>query len=120
MSISNKTIDYPIVAGEDLSSFQYHVIELDGTLANSANAAIGSITNKPQNGEGVQAAAIGMMKVKAGAAVAAKALVTVTTSGWCITATSGTTIIGKNTNTAVASGETFPMYGNFFNGRAAT
>jgi len=120
MAISNHTIDFTIVAAEDLSTHQYQVIELDGTIANDANAAIGTICNKPESGQGAQVASLGMMKAKAGAAISAKGLITVTTSGYVITATSGTNVVGKNTNTAVASGEIFPMFGNFLNGRAAT
>ncbi|HFD31309.1 MAG TPA: hypothetical protein ENJ28_01155 [Gammaproteobacteria bacterium] len=116
MAIQGETLKITVKANEDLTSRQYHVIEVDGTLANDVNAAAGIICNKPESGQGATVDVLGMMKGKAGAAIAAGVGVTVTTSGWLITATSGTGVVGKSLNVAVGSGETFSFLGNFANG----
>jgi len=122
MAIENSVKSHTVAAGEDLSTRQYHVINISGTLAANGNEAAGVLMNKPsQAGLGAQVGVHGVMKGKAGAAIAAGAPVRVTTSGWLITATSGQPVSGKNfKRAAVSSGETFSFLGDFANGRVAT
>jgi len=111
-----------ITAGEDLSASakQYKAIELDGTLANDTDTAIGILMNKPKSGEAAQVKMLGKMMGYAGAALAAKDLLKVTTSGYIIKCASGDRVapIGKNLNAAVASGDLFTFFGNFINAGA--
>lgn len=85
----------PFDAGEDLSAAQYHAVQIGGTLATTGANAIGLIQNKPESGQDGTAGFMGRSRYRAGAAVAAGAQLTVTTSGWLITATSGSYPVGK-------------------------
>jgi len=93
-----------INAGEDLSSRQYHAINVSGTLAANPEAAMGILQNKP-NASGRDASALyaGPSFYRAGGAVAAGDLLTVTTSGWFAVSNSGDQIVGRAIS-AVASG----------------
>lgn len=93
----------PVVAGEDLSAGQYHAVGVGGTIVATPAASIGILQNKPKSGEDGEATFSGRSRYRAGAAVAANAQLTVTTSGWLITATSGTAVVGKAL-AAVSSG----------------
>lgn len=107
---------YPIVAGADLSDDeQYKAIAIGGTIAASGTAAIGILCNKPKSGEDAAVTWWGREKFYAGAAVAAGAQVTVTTSGWFITAGSGDAVVGRNGSSAVASGAIGEGMFNFAN-----
>ena len=90
-------------AGEDLSSRQYHVINVSGTLAATVEASMGILQNKPENGEDASAGYIGRSRFRAGGAVTRGARLTVTTSGWVTVADSGDHIVGT-CEYAVASG----------------
>lgn len=109
-----------LTAGADLSTFQYKAIDIAGTLAASTDGAIGILQNKPKSGEGAQVKFFGKMMGYAGASVAAKALLKVTTSGYIIAVASGDRVapIGKNLNTAANSGDVFTFWGNFINAGA--
>lgn len=93
----------PVEAGADLSSAQYKAIKIDGTIAADASA-IGILQNKPSaSGRDATAGYLGRSRYVAGAAVSAGAQLTVTTSGYMITVTSGTAVVGKALG-AVSSG----------------
>jgi len=103
MYISNLSI--PIVAGEDLSlaATEYHAIGIAGTIAANAGAAMGVLVNRPKLGEDATVGVSGRFRFRAGAAVSAGGRIRVTTSGWFITATSGTNACGYALS-AVSSG----------------
>ena len=90
-------------AGADLSACQYKGIAVGGTIAASGATAMGILQNKPESGEDAQLGWFGRSRFYAGAAVAAGAEITCTTSGWFITAASGTNPVGKALE-AVSSG----------------
>ncbi len=91
-------------AGEDLSQRQYHAVNVSGTLAADVEAAMGILQNKPDaSGEDASALIVGPSFFRAGAAISAGDLVTVTTSGWFIVSDSGDQIAGKAIS-GVASG----------------
>jgi|GEM_PF-2503837 len=121
MATENGTIDFTVEAGADLSAYQYRIIDLAGTLAESSDVAIGSLRNKPSaSGVGAQVDVFGKMKGIAGAAVAAQAGLKVASGGFLIAVASGDNAVpvGKNLNAAVASGDIFSFFGNFINGAA--
>ncbi len=93
-------------AGEDQTACQYHAVAFnDNLLANSGKEASGIIMGKPASGDHAQAGIAGQLKYAAGAAVSAGVRLTVTTSGWFITAAdSGAYVVGMNGPDAVTSG----------------
>lgn len=96
---------FNLEAKEDLNSHQYFAVTCDdGKIANSGAEASGILMNKPKSGEAASVGTVGEMAFQAGGAVAADAAMTVTTSGYCITAGSGYHIIGYNGQVAVTSG----------------
>jgi len=115
MGIKNRTMSFPVVAGQDLSTYQHRLVSVAGTLAVDGEDAIGALVNKPESGQMAEVEALGLMKGVAGAAIAAGARLKVQSGGWLITVTSGLATVGKNTNVAVSSGEHFGFYGNFLN-----
>ena len=121
MGVQNKMMLDTIIASADLSSLQYRAVRVTGDLADDNAEAYGILENKPNSGDHASVAVHGVMKAYAGAAIVAGANVSVTNSGFLITAASGTGVcIGKNKNTAVASGDLFTFLGNFANGAALT
>ena len=101
-----------LVAGADLSTMQYKVIVVAGTIAASNGLAAGVLLNKPQSGEAATIAYAGRMKAYAAAAIAKGLGVMVTTSGFLTTVTSGSSSIGRALD-AANSGDLFPFVGNF-------
>jgi hypothetical protein len=98
MAIQGWIQNITVNAGEDLdgANQQYVAIALDdGKVANNAQEAIGVLQNKPKSGEDATTTFIGETFFRAGAAVAVGAAVTVTTSGYHITATSGDASVGQ-------------------------
>ena len=94
-----------IAAGESLTAAQFHAIALDdGKLAANGKEAGGILLNKPASGEHASLNVMGVSRYAAGAAVAAGARLTATASGWLVTASSGTYIVGRNLDAAVTSG----------------
>lgn len=93
-----------VSAGEDLSSRQYHAVNVSGTLAASAELAVGILQNKPNaSGRDASALVAGKSFYRAGGAVTANQPLNITTSGWFAVADSGDQTVGKAL-TAVASG----------------
>ncbi|MFA6213551.1 MAG: hypothetical protein WC714_29205 [Candidatus Obscuribacterales bacterium] len=114
MATSGDKETIAIAAGADLSTFQYKIIAVDGTLAATNAVALGVLLNKPKSGEHATIAYAGHMKAYVGGgSVAAGAQLAVTTSGYLITnATSTGGIVGKAI-TAAASGALCEFVGNF-------
>ena len=102
----------PVKATEDLSNTQYKAIDIDGTIAAAGSTAIGIQQNKGASGRDITAGYAGRSRFVAGDTVAVGARLTVTTSGYCITVTSGDAIVGRALS-AVASGETSEGIFNF-------
>lgn len=93
----------PVEATEDLSASQYHACDIDGTLAQVGDTAIGILQNKPESGEDGQLSYAGRSRYRAGAAITIGARLTSTTSGWFTTCVSGGAILGRALS-AVTSG----------------
>lgn len=92
-----------ITAAENLSARQYHAIALnDGKLANNGAEASGILQGKPISGDHASVGYVGEMKYRAGLAVTLGDKLTVTTSGWLIPATSGSTVVGKGVDTVTS------------------
>jgi hypothetical protein len=92
-------------AAEDLDTLQYHAIALsDNKLANNGGEAFGILLTKPKSGENGTIAYMGEIPYRAGGAITIGKLITVTTSGWFVTAGSGFYSIGRATAT-VTSGD---------------
>jgi hypothetical protein len=108
MSGENQNISISVKALEDLSAVgaQYHAFDLSaGLLANNGYSAGGIIMGRPASGDPAQIGVMGVMKFAAGGGtIAAGARLTVTTSGWFITCTSGLYQVGRNGDTAITSG----------------
>lgn len=108
-----------VQAGEDLNTdaHQFQAVNIDGTIADTNANAAGILQNKPKNGEMASVADKGLVKSRAGAAVAAGASLKVTTSGYIIAVASGDNTIpcGRNQNTAAASGDLFAFHADFTN-----
>lgn len=117
MSYEAEQLRMGVPAGADLSSMQYKVIGVGGTIAASAGRAAGVLLNKPGSGEMASIAYAGRMKGYADAAIAKDVLVTVTTSGFLTTVTSGAPSIGRSL-LAANSGDIFPFVGFFNTGYA--
>lgn len=121
MSITNQVVSDTIIASVDLSALQHKVVRVTGDLADDNAEAYGILQNKPESGEFATVFVAGIMKGYAGAAIAAGVSLSVTNSGFLITAVSGTGIsIGKNKNLSVGSGDVFTFLGNFANGAVLT
>lgn len=113
MTIEGKQCIQGVAAGADLSTMQYKVIAVAGTIAAEADTALGILKNKPENGQHAAVAVEGKMKGYAAAAISAGARVTVTTSGFMLTVTSGDGAqVGKALE-AANSGDLFSFYGDF-------
>lgn len=85
----------PVVATEDLSSAQYHACDIDGTLAQVGDTAIGLLQNKPESGEDGELTFGGRSRFRAGGAVTIGARLTCAASGWVTAAGSGDAIVGR-------------------------
>ena len=106
---------HTVVAGQDLSAAQYKTVGVGGTIAITADAAIGILQNKPQSGEFASVSVSGVMKGYAGAAIVTTKPLTCTTSGFIINVTSGdgvVTGVGKAL-AAANSGDLFKFLGDF-------
>ncbi len=90
-------------AAEDLLSHIGFAVTLDdGKIANSGEEASGILMNKPANGEGVSCGTVGDLPFQAGGAITKGNKLTVTTSGYVITAGSGYHIVGKAITTTTS------------------
>lgn len=101
-----------IFAGADLSSLQYNVINIAGTLAISPALAVGVLQNAPQSGEHASVAYEGHMKAKAGGTIAAGNELILSTSGTLIAGVGSAGIVGKAL-AAASSGGLVSFVGNF-------
>ena len=100
-----------LVAGADLSTLQYKIINVAGTLAISKVLAAGVLQNKPDaSGQHASVAYSGHMKAYAGGTLAKGSPVIVSTSGTLIVGSQG--IVGK-TLVAASSGALVEFIGNF-------
>ena len=93
MGTSNWNIAIPFTAGEDLNTDGHEGVAIaldDGKVANSPQEAVGILYDKPANGQHGSMIMLGIGKGRAGGGTLAKgARLSVTTSGYFITATSG-------------------------------
>jgi hypothetical protein len=111
----DQDIKIPVIAGEDLSGAQYAAVEIDGTVAAEDFVARGLLQNKPRSGEDASLLVAGRSKFKAGGTIAAGGRMTITTSGVCTAATSGSAGIIGFSLTAAASGDVTEGVFNFVN-----
>lgn len=117
MGTENRMSLSTLTAGEDLSTdgHRHHAIALDdGKLAVNGREAAGILMNAPKSGEFLTLAYEGELKYAAGLGVTKGGKLTVTTSGWFITAASGSWIVGRAKDT-VTSGSLGTGYFNFVN-----
>lgn len=116
MSYEAEQLRLNILAGADLSSSQYKVIDVAGTVTASvalgSKTAIGVLQNKPRSGEQAEVAYLGRMKGYAGLALSAGDKIQVTSGGFLTEVQSGNVAIGKALS-AANSGDLFPFVGNF-------
>ena len=107
-------VTHAFLAAEDLSARQYFAIALnDRKLANNGEEAKGILLSKPKINEHGTIGLCGKMKFHAGGAIAAGALITVATSGYCTAAGSGDHIVGTMLDEAVTSGSVGVGYFDF-------
>ena len=111
MSVEGRYQSWTVAAAEDLDDLTpgtgdlFKAIALDDRkVANNGLEAGGILVYGGKSGENVTLGNAGIMKFTAGAAVAAGKRLTVTTSGYFITATSGSYVVGRNLETAVGTG----------------
>lgn len=112
MAFTNQDVRLTFSAAADLSNFQYRAVRMTGAQQvnvaslNTAKTAVGILLNKPQAaGRAADVAIGGVTKAYAGAAVTAADLLTHDASGYVITATSGTMVLGRALETAGAIGD---------------
>ena len=94
-----------VAAGADLRGQQYKAVAVGGTIAATAQLAMGLLQNKPNTGEDASVQYFGESFYVAGGAVTAGGLIGVTTSGFCITVDSGSVSIGKALNTVTSGSQ---------------
>lgn len=111
MAVEGQYFAWTIEAGEDLDDYTpgtgtlFKAVALDdGRLANDGREAGGILVYGGEGGEHVTLGYAGVLKFTAGAAVGAGRRLTVTTSGYCVEAGSGTYVVGRCLDTAVGSG----------------
>jgi hypothetical protein len=106
MATQGEVVTTTIKVTEDLSAAGciYHAIALnDSKLANGPYEASGILLNKPESGQEATIGLSGEMKFAAGGTIAAGAKISVTTSGWFVSAGSASGIVGE-CKLAVTSG----------------
>jgi hypothetical protein len=105
-----------LTAGADLTGAAslHKAIAVGGTIAATNATAVGLLKSKGPSGGNVSVAYEGEMKAVAGAAITAGALVSITTSGFVITAADSRSNVGRALETA-ASGDLFRGLFNFTN-----
>ena len=116
MAHSNNLVCQSFVASTDLSTRQFHIVDLDAGAFDVdlaiASAGYGVLQNKPQAGEHATVAVAGTTKCTAGAAISIGNLITSAASGYAAVVASGTAgtkkVIGRAV-TAAASGSVFTM-----------
>ena len=116
MTTQSRFFSTIIAAGADLSGAAslYKAIAIGGTIAANNSTAFGLLQSKGKTGEGLNVGYLGEMKANAGAGISVGAKLMITTSGYVITATSGTVGIGKAVE-AANSGDLFRGIYDFCN-----
>lgn len=116
MTVQNRWFGATLTAGADLTAnaSMYKALAVGGTIAANNSTAFGLQQSKAKTGEGVTVGYFGEMKAVAGAAISAGGKLMITTSGFVITATSGTIGIGKALE-AANSGDLFRGLFDFTN-----
>lgn len=111
MATSNETLKYTFTGAEDLDDLVsgtgqiFKAIALsDRKIANNGEECSGILAYGAKSGEHSTLVLSGITKAVAGGAIAAGGAVTVSTSGYVTAGDSGDYIIGRNLDTAVASG----------------
>jgi len=95
-------------AGADLvaDNFKHKAVTVGGTIAANNATAVGLLKSTGKTGENISVACEGEIKAVAGAAITKGDRLTVTTSGFIITATDSRSNVGRALETA-ASGDLF-------------
>ena len=116
MAHANKYDIMTATALEALDTHQYQAVALDdGKVANEGKEAGGILQNKPKINEHTSLAYFGIIKFRAGLAIALQKAITVTTSGYFVTAGSGSHIVGRVIKASVTSGSIGTGLFNFAN-----
>jgi hypothetical protein len=115
MAYSNGLHSLSAVAAGDLSTRQFHIVELTANVNEVALAAAGQgdgvLQNHPNSGEAATVAVDGETRVRAGGAITIGQRITSAATGYASAATSGAAghrIVGV-AKTAAASGSVFTM-----------
>lgn len=102
-----------LVAGADLSSSQFHAVNLDSNgdvvLSTAGGQTVGALGNKPQDTEAATVNNTGVVYMKAGAAISKGAAVQVGTGGKIVTHTTGVSIGRLLSVAAGADGDIIPV-----------
>lgn len=118
MTVDNKFSEYAIVAGADLDTpaSRFKAVTIGGTIAASVTyQAAGVLRHGGKSGETLGVIYEGITKVIAGAAVASGGVqLTITTSGFFISAVSGDLSIGRSLEFC-ASGDLVKAFVDFKN-----
>lgn len=122
MAQHGEYVPYTITAATSLynqavgTGVLWKAMTLAGVPANNAqaNGAIGVLTTFGWSGDNITVGVAGNMKYVAGATVNSGARLTVTTSGYMISAVSGSYVVGVNLRNGVASGMVGQGYFNGF------
>jgi hypothetical protein len=116
MTTQNRFFGTTVVAGADLdgAGSLYKAIAIGGTIAANNSTAFGLLQSKGKQNEHVTLGYFGEMKAHAGAGISVGGKLMITTSGYVITATSGTIGVGKALE-AANSGDIFRGLFDFTN-----
>lgn len=107
MAFQGPYIPFNFEAGEALNTAGHEGVAIaldDGKVANNGQEARGILMSKPASGQQGQLGLSGVMKFRAGGAVAAGATLTVATSGYFTVSASGDYLVGHCGETAATSG----------------
>lgn len=102
-------------AENDLSNYQYLFVEINASTGQVdlpdtlGDVVVGVLLNDPGALQAASVAVAGLVKVKAGATIAAGDKITTSTSGTGIVANSGSVWVAGHAESAVASGGYFTM-----------
>ncbi|MAF43006.1 MAG: hypothetical protein CMI54_02380 [Parcubacteria group bacterium] len=110
MAVEGKYETWAMEAAEDMDTLNagtghlHKAVDAARTIAATGDEAIGILKHAGKNTEHITVGVSGIMKYVASAAIVAGARISATTSGYFVTATSGTYVNGQNLDVAVASG----------------
>ena len=120
MAVQNNYMTWTIQASAALTDLRaglgeiYKAVGTTGKITATKNA-LGILQQGADDAGHITLAIMGVSKYTASAAVAAGAGLSVTTSGYMVTATSGSSVCGRNLDTACASGAVGTGFFNFAN-----